>query len=89
MERCIFYHDEHSELIEPYDKDGLYHFIPVIVFYSAGFHTLSTWVERPVRATAVIDEEMLKLCCLWEEYKAEWRAEFLCEIAELVQSKVR
>ncbi|HEX9013507.1 MAG TPA: thioredoxin family protein [Anaerolineaceae bacterium] len=84
----IFHRDEHPELIEPYRKDGLYRSIPVVVFYDANFREVAAWIERPAKATAVIDEESLKLRRrLREEHKAEWRAETLREVTDLVNSK--
>ena len=84
----IFHRDEHPELIEPYRKEGLYRSIPVVVFYDASFTELSAWIERPAKATSVIDEEMLKLRRrLREEHRVEWRDETLREISELVRAK--
>jgi hypothetical protein len=79
----IFHRDEYPELIEPYRKDGLYRSIPVVVFYDSDFNERSAWIERPAKATAIIDEESLKLRRrLREEHKAEWRAETIREIAD-------
>ncbi len=89
-EMRIFHRDENPGLIEPYRKEGIYRSIPVVVFFDASFHELAAWIERPAKATAVIDAEMLKLRTrLREEHKAEWRDETLREITELVQSKAQ
>jgi hypothetical protein len=86
----IFPRDEYPELIEPYRKDNLYRSIPVVVFLDADFHELAAWIERPAKATTLIDAEMLKLRRqLREEHKAEWQAETLQEITELVQKTAR
>jgi hypothetical protein len=80
----IFRRDSYPELILPYRKDGLYHSIPVFVFYDAEFKEVTHWIERPAEATRVIDEEGLKLRRrLREEHKAEWRQEAIDELLKL------
>jgi hypothetical protein len=80
----IFRRDKYPDLILPYRKDGLYHSIPVFVFYDADFKELAQWVERPSNATQVIDEESLMLRRrLREENKAAWRKETFEELVEL------
>lgn len=77
----IFNRDQYPELILPYRKDGLYHSIPVFVFYDQDFNELNHWIERPSEATRVIDEESLKLRRrLREENKDEWRQETIKEL---------
>ena len=84
----IFHRDSYPELILPYRKDGLYHSIPVYVFYDAEFNEVAHWRERPVEATRVIDDESLKLRRrLREEHKAEWRQETINELVELFNSQ--
>ena len=84
----IFRRDSHPELILPYRKEGLYHSIPVYVFYDAEFNEVANWIERPAEATRVIDDESLKLRRrLREEHKAEWRQEAIKELAELFRSQ--
>lgn len=83
----IFRRDIYPELILPYRKDGLYHSIPVYVFYDAEFNEVAHWIERPAEATRVIDDESLKLRRrLREEYKAEWRQQTIKELVELFNS---
>ena len=83
----IFRRDSYPELILPYRKDGLYHSIPVYVFYDAEFNEVAHWIERPAEATRVIDDESLKLRRrLREEYKAEWRQQTIKELVELFNS---
>ena len=80
----IFRRDSYPELVLPYRKDGLYHSIPVFVFYDAEFNEVAHWIERPAEATRVIDEESLKLRRrLREEHKAEWRQQTIDEILKL------
>jgi hypothetical protein len=80
----IFHRDQYPDLILPYRKDGLYHSIPVFVFYDQDFNELSHWIERPTEATRVIDEESLKLRRrLREENKAGWRQETVTELLNL------
>ena len=80
----IFRRDQNPDLIRPYRKDGLYDSIPVFVFYDADFKELGHWVERPVKATQIIDEESLMLRRrLREEHKADWRQETFEELVEL------
>jgi hypothetical protein len=82
----IFHRDQHPDMILPYRKDGLYHSIPVFVFYDQNFNELGNWIERPAEATRVIDEESLKLRRrLREELKAEWRAETIKELIHLTR----
>lgn len=84
----IFRRDSYPELILPYRKEGLYHSIPVYVFYDAEFNEVANWIERPAEATCVIDDELLKLRRrLREEHKAEWRQEAIKELAELFRSQ--
>ena len=84
----IFRRDNHPELILPYRKEGLYHSIPVYVFYDAEFNEVAHWIERPAESTRVIDEESLKLRRrLREEHKAEWRQEAIKELVELFHSQ--
>jgi len=84
----IFRRDSYPELILPYRKEGLYHSIPVYVFYDAEFNEVANWIERPAEATRVIDDESLKLRRrLREEHKAEWRQEAIKELAELFRSQ--
>lgn len=84
----IFRRDSYPELILPYRKEGLYHSIPVYVFYDAEFNEVANWIERPAEATRVIDDELLKLRRrLREEHKAEWRQEAIKELAELFRSQ--
>ncbi|MCK4897676.1 MAG: thioredoxin family protein [Anaerolineales bacterium] len=83
----IFRRDSYPELVLPYRKDGLYHSIPVFVFYDAEFNEVAHWIERPAEATRVIDEESLKLRRrLREEHKAEWRQQTIKELVELFNS---
>lgn len=80
----IFRRDKYPDLILPYRKDGLYHSIPVFVFYDRDFNEIAHWIERPAAATRVIDEESLKLRRrLREEHKAEWRQETIEELVEI------
>lgn len=80
----IFHRDQYPDLILPYRKDGLYHSIPVFVFYDQEFNELRHWIERPAEATRVIDEESLKLRRrLREENKDNWRQETIAELIQL------
>jgi hypothetical protein len=80
----IFRRDTFPDLILPYRKEGLYHSIPVFVFYDADFNEVGFWVERPKEATRVIDEESLNLRRrLREEHKADWRSETIEELVKL------
>ena len=80
----IFRRDIFPDLILPYRKDGLYHSIPVFVFYDSDYKELDHWVERPAEATRVIDEESLMLRRrLREEHKADWRRETIEELVKL------
>ena len=80
----IFRRDKYPDLILPYRKDGLYHSVPVFVFYDADFKELGHWVERPAEATRVIDEESLNLRRrLREKHKTNWRKETIEELIEL------
>jgi hypothetical protein len=80
----IFHRDQYPELILPYRKDGLYHSIPVIIFYDQDFNELTHWIERPEQATRTIDEESLKLRRrLREEHKDEWRKATFDELFNL------
>lgn len=83
----IFRRDRYPELILPYRKDGLYHSIPVFVFYDSEFNEMGHWIERPSVATRLIDEESLKLRRrLREEHKAEWRQATYDELFNLLKS---
>ena len=83
----IFRRDSYPELILPYRKEGLYHSIPVCVFYDAEFNEVGNWIERPAEATRVIDDESLKLRRrLREEHKEDWRQETITELMELFNS---
>lgn len=80
----IFRRDQYPEIILPYRKDGLYHAIPVFVFYDQDFVELGYWVERPAKATAIIDDEALKLRrVLREKNKIEWQQETVTELENL------
>lgn len=80
----IFRRDTYPDLILPYRKDGMYHSVPVFVFYDSDFQELGNWVERPAEATRVIDEESLNLRRrLREEHKANWRQATVEELVEL------
>ena len=82
----VFKRDQYPELILPYRKDGLYHSIPVFVFYDKKFNELANWIERPALATKVIDEESLNLRRrLRAEHKDEWRSETIKEITNLLE----
>lgn len=81
----IFRRDQYPELILPYRKDGLYHSIPVFVFFDENFQEVGRWIERPNAATQVIDEESLKLRRrLREEHKEAWRQATIEELLNLV-----
>ena len=83
----IFRRDTYPDLILPYRKDGLYHSIPVFVFYDQDFKEIAHWIERPAEATRVIDEESLNLRRrLREEHKADWRQQTINELVELFNS---
>lgn len=83
----IFQRDQYPDLILPYRKEGLYHSIPVFVFYDQDFNELSSWIERPAEATKIIDEESLKLRRrLREEFKDKWRQETLEELLTVSSS---
>jgi hypothetical protein len=71
-------------LILPYRKDGLYHSIPVFVFYDKDFNELGHWIERPAIATQVTDDESLQLRRrLREEHKADWRKATMTEFLDM------
>jgi hypothetical protein len=83
----IFLRDGEQELISNYLKDGIYHAIPVIIFYDENFNELGHWVERPKSASQVFHEETLKLHTkLWKENKDEWRKETRLELSMLLDS---
>jgi hypothetical protein len=83
----IFNRDRYPDLILPYRKDGLYHSIPVFVFYDQDFNELANWIERPTEATRLIDEESLKLRRrLREENKVAWRQATFAELFSLAKS---
>jgi hypothetical protein len=83
----IFHRDTYPDLILPYRKDGLYHSIPVFVFYDLNFKEITHWIERPAEATRVIDEESLKLRRrLREDNKSEWSQQTINELVELFDS---
>ena len=80
----VFRRDSFPVLILPYRKDGLYHSIPVFVFYDADFNEVARWIERPEEATRVIDDESLKLRRqLREENKAAWQQATVDELTGL------
>ncbi|HSQ26730.1 MAG TPA: thioredoxin family protein [Anaerolineales bacterium] len=82
----IFPRDSYPDLILPYRKDGLYHSIPVFVFYDKDFNELGHWIERPAIATQVIDDESLKLRRrLREENKESWRKATQAELMDLLK----
>jgi hypothetical protein len=82
----LFRRDKYPDLIIPYRKDGLYHSIPVFVFYDADFSEVAHWIERPAVATQTIDDESLKLRRrLREDHKDEWRQETIKEILTLLE----
>jgi len=82
----IFRRDSYPDLILPYRKDGLYHSIPVIVFFDWEFKEVAYWIERPASATQMIDDESLKLRRhLREENKDEWRKETVKEIITILE----
>ena len=82
----IFPRDSYPELILPYRKDGLYHSIPVFVFYDKDFNEIGHWIERPAIATQVIDDESLKLRRrLREENKESWRKATMTEFLNLLK----
>lgn len=84
----IFHRDQFPELILPYRKDGLYHSIPVFVFYDQDFNEMAHWIERPAEATRVIDEESLKLRRrLREEYKTEWQKATISELIQIAKPR--
>jgi hypothetical protein len=84
----VFRRDSYPELILPYRKDGLYHSIPVFVFYDADFNEVARWIERPSEATRVIDEESLKLRRrLREENKAVWQQATVGELTGIFNSE--
>ena len=86
-EMRIFRRDRYPELILPYRKEGLYHSIPVFVFFDQDFNELKRWIERPAVATRTIDEESLKLRRrLREENKDAWRQATIAELFNLAQS---
>ena len=83
----IFRRDSYPELILPHRKDGLYHSIPVFVFFDPEFNEVAHWIERPAEATRVIDEESLKLRRrLREEHKEDWCQATIKELLELFNS---
>ncbi len=85
----IFRRDSYPDLILPYRKDGIYHSIPVYVFFDGDFNEVARWVERPTEATRLIDEESLKLRRrLREEHKDEWRQATIKELLEVVEAQV-
>lgn len=80
----IFLRDSTPDLILPYLKDGIYHSIPVFVFFDKNFKELGNWIERPAIATKVIDDESLKLRRrLREENKENWRTATFEELFNL------
>ncbi len=82
----VFSRDSYPELILPYRKDGLYHSIPVFVFYDNDFNELAHWIERPVVATKLIDDESLQLRRrLREENKESWRIATQAELLDLLK----
>ena len=82
----IFRRDRFPDMILPYRKEGVYHSIPVFIFYDPQFHELGHWIERPASATRIIDEESLKLRRrLREEHQHEWRQDEIQELVSLLR----
>lgn len=80
----IFRRDKYPDLILPYRKEGLYHAIPVFVFYDEAFDELGHWIERPASATKTIDEESLALRRrLRAEHVDAWRQDTISELLHL------
>ncbi len=83
----FFHRDDHPDMILPYRKYGLYHSVPVFIFYDQDFNEVAHWIERPAVATRIIDEESLKLRRrLREAHRTEWQEETAREIADLLIS---
>jgi len=81
----VFRRDRYPDLILPYRKEGLFHSIPVIVFFDENFREIGRWIERPAAASRMIDEESLKLRRrLREENKESWRQETIRELLDLL-----
>jgi len=81
----VFRRDRYPDLILPYRKEGLFHSIPVIVFFDENFREIGRWIEWPAAASRMIDEESLKLRRrLREENKESWRQETIRELLDLL-----
>lgn len=81
----VFRRDQHPQLMEQYLKEGLYRSIPVAVIFDQNFNEIAHWIERPEKATRIIEEESLKLRRrLREEHKAAWREATIKEVKNLI-----
>ena len=81
----LFHRDEYPDLILPYRKDGLYHSIPVFIFYDEDWNEVDNWIERPAVATKTIDQGSLALRRrLREAHKEEWRQATINELLKVL-----
>ncbi len=84
----VFGRDRHPDLAQAYTVDGKMR-IPTAAFYDAGWREIGRWIERPAKATALLEKAAAEVRrAVREQYRHELRRETLREVREMLQAKL-
>jgi len=83
-----FGRDAGQDLVEAYSVEGKFR-LPTAVFYDSGWRELGRWIERPARATELLEKAAAEVRrAVREQYRTELRGETLREVGELLAGKL-
>lgn len=100
MELRVFPRDQNRDIMDAYLNQGVFMSIPVFAFFDRSFTPLCHWIERPVAASAFINqvrEELERTNLSEEQRRAErmrrqavvwdsWREETVRELRSLLEA---
>ncbi len=84
----VFGRDASPELVQAYSVEGKFR-IPTAVFYDADWNELGKWIERPAKATELLQKAAAEVRrAVREQYRNELRGETLREVADLLARRL-
>ncbi|MHB0886269.1 MAG: thioredoxin family protein [Bacillota bacterium] len=84
----VFGRDASPELVQAYSVEGKFR-IPTAVFYDSEWNELGRWIERPAKATELLEKAEAEVRrAVREQYRTELRGETLREVTDLLARRL-
>ncbi len=84
----VFGRDASPDMVQAYSVEGKFR-IPTAVFYDSGWRELGRWIERPAKATQLLEKAATEVRkAVREQYRNELRGETLREVADVLAKKL-